>query len=299
MPPIPPMPSLRTQVRALLLPALTALALLLGTAPAEAASNPLPVVDMGAVVSAAQVEGYRGNQPGLADDASTRLVQRALTARGFRVTADGHYGRATTKAYTRYQRSLGYRSIDANGIPGPASLTQLGRGRFTVANVVQVGSRKDKYGSKRVNSRTKLMLAAADARVPWTITVSQGSYCKLEKHCAAASSGTHDGGGALDIRVSDLSTTKRWRTVQALRAVGFAAWLRTPGQCGGCWPYHIHVIAIGDTDVWQSNGQYTNRDQVADYYVGRNGLAGHAWDNTPAQYRVPFTTWERFLVAAP
>jgi hypothetical protein len=287
--------------RTLLLSTLAVLALLLGTAPAHAASPSaaLPVVDMTAVVTAAQVEGLRGNQLGLGDDPSTRLVQLALTAKGFRVSADGHFGRATTTAYLKYQRSLGYRGIDANGIPGPQSLSRLGRGRFTVANVVQVGSREDKYATKRVNTRTKLMLASADLRVPWTIRVSQGSYCRLEKTgCAAASGGTHDGGGTIDLRVSGLSTTQRWQTVRALRAAGFAAWLRSPSQCGGCWPYHIHAVAIGDTDLWQKDGKYGNRDQVADYYVGRNGLSGHGRDNTPIQYRVPFTTWERVVAPA-
>lgn len=288
-------------LRKLLLPILTLLALLLGAAPAHAAARAtaLPVVDMTAVVTAAQVEGYRGNQIALRDDASTRLVQLALTAKGFRVVADGHYGRATTAAYIKYQRSLGYRSIDANGIPGPQSLITLGRGRFTVANLVQVGSRNDKYGTKRVNTRTRLMLAAADRKVPWAIQVSQGSYCRFDaKPCAAASGGTHDGGGALDIKVSGLTTTQRWRTVQALRSAGFAAWLRTPSQCGGCWAAHIHAIAIGDTDLWQKDGKYGNRDQVADYFVGRDGLAKHAPDNTPLQYRVRFTTWERLAIPA-
>ena len=282
----------------LLLAALTALALLVGAAPAHAAPQRLPVVDMSAVVLAAQIEGFRGNQLGLRDDASTVLVQRALNARGFRVVVDGHYGRATTSAYAKFQRSIGYRSIDANGIPGPASLAVLGQNRFTVMNAVQVGSRQDRYGTKRVNTRTRLMLAAADASVPWQIVVSQGSYCKFQRYCAEASGGTHDGGGALDIRVNGLTSTQRWRTVRALRAAGFAAWLRTPGQCGGCWPYHIHAIAIGDTDLWQRNGKYTNRDQVADYFVGRNGLAGHARDNTPLRYRVPFTTFERAVLPA-
>jgi len=287
-------------LRKLLLPALMALGLLLPVLPASAATTaPLPVVDMTSLVVAAQVEGYRGNQLGLGDDPSTRLVQLALTAKGFRVAADGHYGRSTTAAYTKFQKSIGYKSIDANGIPGPSSLTRLGKGRFSVANIVQVGTRNDRYGTKRVNTRTRLMLQAADAMVPWTIVVTQGSYCALEKKgCAKASAGTHDGGGALDIKVSGMSSTKRWQTVRALRSVGFAAWLRTSSQCGGCWSDHIHVIAIGDTDLWQKNGKYGNRDQVADYYVGRNGLSGHARDNTPAQYRVPFTVWERVALTA-
>jgi hypothetical protein len=292
-------------LRKLLLPTLTVLGLFLGlvatATPAQAAPLPLPlpVVDMTAVVTASQVEGYRGNQPSIGDDASTVLVQQALNAKGFRNAVDGQYGRATTAAYIKYQRSLGYRGIDANGIPGPASLAKLGKGRFTVVNVIQIGSRKDKYGTKRVSTRTKRMLATADASVPWALKVSQGSYCILEKTgCAKASAGTHDCGGIIDLSVTGLSTSQRWRTVQAMRAAGFAAWWRTPSQCGGCWPNHIHAIAIGDTDLWQSNGKYGNRDQVADYYVGRNGLSGHAKDNTPAQYRAPFTTWERLLLTA-
>ena len=39
----------------------------------------------------------------------------------------------------------------------------------------------------------------------------------------------------------------------------------------------------------------TNRDQVGDYFVGRNGLASHKRDNTPVRYRVPFITWEQYL----
>jgi peptidoglycan hydrolase-like protein with peptidoglycan-binding domain len=291
--------------RTLLLPALTVAGLFLTVAPAHAdpvaptpartaAAAALPVVDMAALTAAAQVEGYRGNQPGLRDDASTKLVQRALTAKGYAVPATGLFGRSTTAAYIKYQKSLGYKSIDANGMPGPTSLAKLGKGRFTVANVVQVGSRNDRYGTKRVNTRTRLMISAADATLPWTIQVSQGSYCLGKKSCAEASAGTHDGGGAIDVRVKDLSTTQRWRTVQALRQVGFAAWLRTPSQCGGCWTAHIHAVAIADTDVWQRDGRFTNRDQVADYFVGRNGLSAHGPDNTPTRYRAAFTTWEAY-----
>lgn len=288
-------------IRPLLVPAFAVLALAATAAtiaPTEAAAA-LPVVDMGAVTTAAFVEGYRGNQPSLGDDASTKLIQRALTAKGYPVTIDGRYSRATTTAYIKYQKSIGYRGIDANGIPGPGSLAKLGQGRFTVNNVVQIGSRTDHYGTKRVNTRTKNMLAAADRKVAWNITVTQGSYCVLVKSgCAKASAGTHDGGGSIDIMASSLTTTQRWQTVKALRSVGFAAWLRLPSQCGGCWPTHIHAVAIGDTDMWQTNLKYTNRDQVADYFVGRNGLANHGTDNTPTTYRVPFITWEQYLAQA-
>lgn len=262
--------------------------------PATAAPAGLPVVDMAVVEVAAQVEGRYGDQPGLGDDAATRLVQAALTDRGFPAAADGWYGRGTTAAYAAYQRSLGYTGIAANGLPGPASLRLLGTGRFTVTSVVSTGSTTDRYGGARVNTRTRRMLAAADGTVPWGIRLDQGSYCAFGATvCDPTSAGTHDGGGVVDVTVTGLTTTQRWRTVRALRSVGFAAWLRTPAQCGGCWPFHIHAVAIGDPDLWQRDGGVTNRDQVADYYVGRNGLSGHAADDTPAAYRVPFTWWER------
>src|ERR1700712_114005 len=123
--------------RLVLFPA-TVLALLVTATPAQASAP--PVVNMEAVDTAAFVEGSRGNQPTIGDDASTKLIQSALTAKGFKVTVDGRYSRATTVAYAKYQRSIGYKGIDANGIPGYQSLTKLGKGRFSVANVVQIGS---------------------------------------------------------------------------------------------------------------------------------------------------------------
>jgi hypothetical protein len=190
---------------------------------------------------------------------------------------------------------LGYSGINANGIPGLASLTRLGARRFRINHKVILGSRNDRYRNKRVNSRTRSMLAAADRRVPWNIRVTQGSYCTFTNSgCAGESAGTHDGGGVIDVGVSTLNATQRWRTVQALRRVGFAAWLRTPSQCGGCWGAHIHAVAIGDSDLWQRNGRVTNRDQVAAYLRGRDGLSRNRADNTPRRYRTSFTWWERY-----
>jgi len=39
----------------------------------------------------------------------------------------GQYGSATKEAYTKWQRHLGFKGSDANGIPGDVSLTRLGR----------------------------------------------------------------------------------------------------------------------------------------------------------------------------
>lgn len=253
------------------------------TAPADAA---LPVVDMEMVLLAAQVDPPKADT-GLTPGASSHViaVERALNAKGLLSSGavDGHYGTSTVSAYAAWQRSLGYSGIDANGIPGPTSLTNLGQGRFTVSRTVSTGSRTDSYGGKRVNTRTRNMLAAADAMLSWNLVITQGSYTSSNP----SSAGTHDGGGVVDVSVTGLTTTQRWQTIKALRTVGFAAWLRNPSQ--GNWPYHIHAAAVSDPDLSASA-----RNQIHDYYFGRNGLASHAPDDTPSSYRVAFTWWEKY-----
>jgi len=268
--------------------------LVVGAAPAGASSAAvktqaaLPKVDMARVLVAAQVEPACGQTAGLSDNSSTKLVQKALAAKGWSTTADGWYGNATTASYQKWQRKLGFSGIDANGLPGVTSLTKLGSGRFTVTDKVDVGSRNSSYGGKRVNARTKAMLQAADKLLTkWNFSLVQGSY----HPGVAASAGAHDGGGVVDVSVAGLSTAQRWQEVKALRSVGFAAWLRTPAQG---FSYHIHAVAIGAPDVWQRDGGHVARDQVCDYWRGRNGLSGHAADNTPKSYRVAFTWWEKY-----
>ncbi|TCS93783.1 putative peptidoglycan binding protein [Pseudofulvimonas gallinarii] len=243
----------------------------------------LPNLHMAYVVIQAQVEPFRGNQPGLNGDPSVKLVQQALNAKNISTTVDGWYGNGTTAAYATWQRRLGFTGLDATGIPGPTSLTSLGQNRFVVTNRITVGSRTT-FSGKAVNQRTRSMLLEAQRLFGRSITVTQGSY---NAGGVSASAGTHGGGGVVDISVSGLSETQRWQLVRSLRRVGFAAWYRTPSQ--GPWNAHIHAVAIGDTDM-----SLSARNQVADYYVGKNGLANHAADNTPSAYRVAFTWWEKY-----
>ena len=252
-----------------------------GDSPDAGGGGGAAAVSMARVVVQSQVEPYRGDQPDLAGDVAVEAVQQALADKGFNVTADGWFGNETATSYSNWQKSLGYSGLAANGIPGPTSLATLGEGRFEVEDLIQIGPHTT-FSGKTVNQRTRDMLAEAQTILGFNIVLSQGSY---NAGGVDASAGTHDGGGAIDVSVSALSTTQRWQTVKALRTVGFAAWLRTPDQ--GDWPYHIHGIAVGDTDL-----PISARNQVADYYVGKNGLASHAADNTPADYRVPFTWWE-------
>ncbi|CAM3138223.1 peptidoglycan-binding domain-containing protein [Stackebrandtia soli] len=245
----------------------------------------LATVDMEMVLVAAQVDPRKsgtGITPGAGP--SVKLVEQALQAKGLLNSAqvDGHFGTSTISAYSALQRSLGYSGLDANGMPGKTSLTNLGSGRYTVSRPISPGSRTDSYSGKRTNTRTVRMLAAADARLSTSIRLTQGSYTSSNP----GSAGTHDGGGVVDISVSGLSTTQRWQMVRELRRVGFAAWLRTPAQG---FDYHIHAVAVADPDLASAA-----QPQVHDYYFGKNGLASHAADNTPEAYRLPFTWWEKY-----
>jgi hypothetical protein len=260
---------------------------LIGTAPATARprGHVLATVDMELLLLGCQLDPPKPDTAPTPEAKDHVLaVEKALQAKGLLSAdqVDGHYGTTTLDAYTAWQKSLGYEGLDANGVPGKTSLTELGKGTFDVANPVSAGDRFDSYGGKRTNTRTVQMLAAADDMLSWNITLTQGSYNTSNP----GSAGTHDGGGVIDINVNDLGTTQRWELVKALRTVGFAAWLRTPDDG---FAYHVHACGISDPDMSRPA-----RNQILDYHTGRNGLANHGPDNTPEEYRVDFTWWEKY-----
>lgn len=199
-----------------------------GAAPAATAgaAAALPDANMEAILLAAQRDPVKnGTQVTPGSGPSVLVVERVLAARHLLAPKyiDGHFGSATVAAYAAYQRSLGYRGLAANGLPGRTSLARLGTGRFDVVRPVSPGARVS-YQGKTVNTRTRAMLREAQHNLGRTVTLVQGSY-----HPGVGSSaGTHDGGGVVDISVAGMSSTTRTRVVRALRVVGFAAWYRTP-----------------------------------------------------------------------
>jgi len=124
-----------------------------------------------------------------------------------------------------------------------------------------------------LNLRTLEMLTIAEREIGFPITLTQGSYNGGAKK-VKASAGTHDGGGAFDVRAKDLSMTQRKTVVTCLRRIGFAAWVRDPDQ--GPWPWHIHAIAVGDREL--STGA---TKQVKAYKHGKNGLKSNRDDDGP------------------
>ncbi|GAB3450821.1 peptidoglycan-binding protein [Actinophytocola sediminis] len=254
-------------------------------APGVAAANAAGA-DMELVVLAAQLDPVKdgtGLTPGAGP--SVTLVEKALAAKGLLAAAyvDGHFGTSTRAAYGRWQESLGYTGLAANGLPGRASLTALGDGRFTVTRPIGPGTRTTHQGFP-VNTRTVAMLTEAKRRAQVPFVLEQGSYSPGEDPTSA---GTHDGGGVVDLDAEALTGNQRTAALIALREVGFAAWLRDPSQDD--WPWHIHAVAVNDTDL-----STPAQNQVGKYYLGRDGLAGNGPDDGPA---VPKVTWEQYLRA--
>lgn len=135
------------------------------------------------------------------------------------------------------------------------------------------------FRGKKLNTRTRDMLLAAEKLLGYQLQLIQGSY----NSGVSASAGTHDGGGAMDVWGKG---TAHWNNeVAVLRRVGFAAWGRTPSQ--GPWGYHMHCIAIGDPEL--SSGA---RAQVTSYRNGHNGLANNGKDTFTRAY--VNATWEKY-----
>lgn len=85
-------------------------------------------VSLAGLINAARTDPAKQGQD-TTNYAAVVPVERALVAEGLLAApmADGHYGTATIAAYARWQRSLGYKGKDADGVPGKASLTALGK----------------------------------------------------------------------------------------------------------------------------------------------------------------------------
>lgn len=143
-----------------------------------------------------------------------------------------------------------------------------------------------------LNARTLAMLAHAQTLYGGEIeltghAVTQGSYTGA----LAASFGTHAGGGAVDLSVLRRGTyTVLWDDIPpllwALRAAGFAAWLREYGELHAESPIHIHAIAVGDAEL--SPAAQAQLTGEAGYFRGYNGLpASEGYALTPDRYGGP------------
>ncbi len=131
----------------------------------------------------------------------------------------------------------------------------------------------------QLNTRTLAMLdhaqvlyRAQGGSLDFRVALTQGSY---NAGGVAASFGTHDGGGAVDLAVRDPSD---WSVqineiepmLRALRVAGFAAWLRDTGELYPESPIHIHAVAVGDQE--HAEAARAQIDGRFGYLRGYNGL---------------------------
>jgi hypothetical protein len=127
-----------------------------------------------------------------------------------------------------------------------------------------------------LNRRTVSMLEHAQVLYGGThdfmLAVTQGSY----SIGVDASFGTHDGGGAVDLSIRDLTNWSHVlyeeveQIINSLRHAGFAAWLRDTDSLYPGSPVHIHAIAVGDAELSEAaQSQLTGPEG---YFRGHNGL---------------------------
>lgn len=143
-----------------------------------------------------------------------------------------------------------------------------------------------------LNQRTLSMLAHAQELYGGEIeitghAITQGSYTDG----VSASFGTHSGGGAVDLSVLRRGTYEvLWEDIPpllyALRAAGFAAWLREYGELFDGSPIHIHAIAIGDAELPPAAQEQLTGE--AGYFRGFTGLPVELYGPpTPDKYGGP------------
>lgn len=101
-------------------------------------------------------------------------------------------------------------------------------------------------------------------------TIVQGAWMVRAGGGAADSAGYHDGGGCLDLRTWDLSTTQQQAVIHATRWGGAGSWIRGARQ--GMDP-HIHLVLGTDDDL--STGAAW---QFLNYVHGGDGLSGDGAD---------------------
>jgi hypothetical protein len=102
------------------------------------------------------------------------------------------------------------------------------------------------------------------------LELAQGSY---NAGGVAASAGTHDKGGVIDVRTVPLTAKQAKYALKCLKMGGFAAWMRDSRD--GMDP-HIHAIMLEHKNLAPDAAQ-----QIPSYMQGRNGLRNNAKDRNP------------------
>lgn len=130
-------------------------------------------------------------------------------------------------------------------------------------------------GRTNVDALTISCIEKAETIGGHKFDITQGSY----QSSVTASAGTHDRGGAVDLRWCG-----HGYCILALRQAGMAAWHRNPEQ--GPWVDHIHAVVYGHPDLAPAAAR-----QITALLAGRNGLANNGPDDGPQLRPFPKAVW--------
>jgi TP901 family phage tail tape measure protein len=119
---------------------------------------------------------------------------------------------------------------------GVAMMNSINEQRFADGGQVLDDYSRVTYGGKTFNARTVRMLKRAEESYGSNFGFYQGSYSTG----VSASKGTHDGGGAVDIK----PPANIDKALKALASAGF--WAKWRGSMN---PPHIHALATGDAQL--------------------------------------------------
>ena len=187
--------------------------------------------------------------------AAVVALQKELAKVGlFKGPTTGYFGSITRASVSAFEKQKHLhrdgvadpamrKALHAAALARPKTTTPSG-GNWKNASAPKADYRRVRSDGVTMNVRTRELLQRAEkySRAlggPSRLALSQGSY----HPGVGASAGTHDGGGAIDVRIGSYSRATADKVVKALRMAGFAAWRR--GVNDGL-PPHIHGIAIGD-----------------------------------------------------
>ena len=162
-------------------------------------------------------------------------------------------------------------------IEAPAGPGEVFAGSFAGKNPYDL----TEWDGHTVDYMTAAALEAAKAEFGGDLHMMQGSH---NDGGVAASGGTHDGGGVVDLSVPDGD----WEgAVTALRKIGFAAWVRNvPGYGQAGSGAHIHAVLIGNEQLSPQA-----QTQVNSYLNNDDGLVGSRADDGPRDYVNNRFTW--------
>lgn len=227
--------------------------------------------------------------------AQVKTLQAQLQRLGFyKAPVDGSFGPVTKAAVQAFERKHGWTPDGVAGARVQAMLAKevkaLPKADWKTVAAPPSDYRIVNFRGVKVNVRTRVMIERAESYmkqmgINTKLSFSQGSYSTS----VSASAGTHDGGGALDIRINGFSSATADNVVKALRMAGFAGWRRGVNDS---FPPHIHAIAIGD-----KRATPVAKNQVTEYRSGGDGLVGSRGDmhltSTGHNIGRPVPNWAR------